>query len=201
MNTRIRIITALLGLSSVSIFVVSFFLFAALSQNFDIAGDYISKLGAEGQAYASWWNVIGFATVGIVLATFGWFFGLSRKDRVLGVCLMVSGIGFALAAIPTDFNDAHSALSKAHYASICFSLAGWCCGLARLFGERSASDFAQTTASYSVVLALLPMICIGGGVSAEPIAHRIVLVVVFAWIVLNSIQLLRPDFSKRIERS
>ena len=200
MTTRIRIITALLGLSSVSVFVVSFLLFAALNHDFNIAGDYISKLGAPDQPFAIWWNFIGFATVGTALATFGWLFGLCRNDRVLGACLMVSGIGFALAAVPTDFTDANAPLSKAHYASICFALAGWCCGLARLLGDRSANDFAQTTAGYSVALALLPMICISGGVSAEPIAQRIVLVVVFAWVVLNSVQLLRQKLTPGIAR-
>lgn len=198
MSRRIRIITAFLGLSSVSVFVASFFLFACLNSDFRIAGDYISKLGAEDQPYAGWWNFIGFATVGIVLASFGWFFGLCRNDRVLGACLVVSGIGFALAAVPTDFTDAQSPLSKAHYASICFSLAGWCCGLARLLSDGSTNDFARTTASYSVVLGLFPMVCISGGVSAEPIAHRIVLVVVFGWIVLNCLHLLKPCFRRRI---
>jgi len=72
------------------------------------------------------------------------------------------------------------------------------CGLARLARDRSAKGFAQTTANYSVGFALLPMICISGGISAEPIAHRIVLAVVFAWIVLNSIQLLRLSLTIRI---
>jgi hypothetical membrane protein len=198
MANRIRIFTALLGLSSVAIFVVSFFLIGILSPDFHIASDYISKLGTQGQPYANCWNLIGFGVVGIALATFGWLFGLCRNDRVLGTCLAVSGIGFALAAIPTDFTDADSSLSKAHYASICFALAGWCCGLARLAGSRSTNDFSQTTANYTVALALLPIVCVGGEISAEPIAHRIVLAIVFTWIILNSIQLLRLNPTKRI---
>ncbi len=194
----IRMLTALFGLLSVAIFVGSFFFIGILTPDFDIANDYISKLGTQGEPYAYYWNLIGFGMVGSTLAIFGWFYGLCRGDRVLGTCLMVSGIGFALAAIPTDFTDAQSSLSKAHYASICVALAGWCCGLARLAGDRSAKDFAQKTANYSVGFALLPMICISGGISAEPIAHRIVLAVVFAWIVLNSIQLLRLSLTIRI---
>ncbi len=188
-----RILAALFGLLSVAIFAGAYFSIGLLAPDFDIAGDYISELGAQGRPYAGYWNLIGFGIVGCALALFGWFFGLCRDDRILGGCLAVAGIGFAFAAIPADFSEAHSPLSKAHYAAICFSLAGWCCGLARLACGRSTNDFAQTTANYSVALALLPMVCIGGGISAEPIAHRLVLVVAFTWVTLNSIQLLRQS--------
>lgn len=191
MLNRLPILTALLGLTSVSVFVGSFFLLGNLNPGFDIGSDYISKLGTHGQPYANYWNLIGFGAVGLTLAIFGWFFGACRNDRVLGTCLMVSGIGFALAAVPTDVTDAHSSLSKTHYASLCFALAGWCCGLARLAGARPGHDFARTTANYTIALVLLPMLCISAGVSTEPIAHRVVLVVVFTWVSLNSIHLLR----------
>lgn len=200
MTKRMRFLTAGFGLASVSIFAITFFLFAILNPDFDVASDYISKLGSKGQPYSHFWNVVGFGLVGIVLATFGWFFGMCAKDRVLGACLMVSGIGFAMAAIPADFADAHSPLTKAHYASICIALAGWCFGLARLSGSKSTDGFSQTTANYTVVLALLPMLGIGVGISAEPVSHRLVLVVVFGWIVLNSIRLLKsnaaPEFAQ-----
>jgi hypothetical protein len=198
MVKRLRILTALLGLSSVSIFVGSFMLFGLLNPDFDMVSDHISKLGVHGQPYADHWNLIGFGMAGMALAAFGWFFGMCRNDQLLGTCLMFSGIGFALAAVPTDFADAHSSLSKAHYASICFALAGWCLGLARLAGDNSTTDFARATANYSVALSLLPMVGISGGLSAEPIAHRLILAVVFTWIVLNSIQLLRQNVTPQI---
>lgn len=195
---RIRILTAAFGLSSVAIFVVTFFLVGLLRPDFDIANDYVSKLGAQGQPYAAYWNFVGFGTVGTTLAAFGWLFGLCKNDRLLGTCWAVSGIGFALAAIPVDFADANSSLSKIHYASICFALAGWCCGLARLVGSRSKNNFTRTTANYAVTLSLLPLVCIGGGISAEPIAHRLVITVVFAWIIFNSIHLLNRKPTKSI---
>ena len=192
MDLRIRILTGILGLSAVLTFVVAFLVIGALTPDFHIASDYISKLGSRGQPYAGWWNAIGFAGVGLAFALFGFLFGLCTNDRVLGACLLIAGLGFAFAAIPTDFTDEYATLSKAHYASICFGLAGWCFGLARLTGAKSTNDFGRKTATYTITLSLLPMIAIGGGVSAEPVAHRIVILVVFTWIVANSLQLLNP---------
>ena len=167
-------------------------LFGFLRPDFDFFVDFISKLGAKGQPYASCWNVVGFGAVGLLLAAFGWLFGLCRNDRVLGACLMVAGLGFSLAAIPTDFADAQSTLSKAHFVSICLSLAGYCFGLARLTGSRS-TGFERITANWVIALAILPIVGVSGGVSAEPVAHRIILTVVFTWVVLSSLRLLRPD--------
>ena len=64
---------------------------------------------------------------------------------------MVAGFGFALAAIPADFSDVESPLSKAHFVSICLALAGYCFGLARLAGSRSSAS-ERVTASWLIVL-------------------------------------------------
>lgn len=188
-----RTLTGVLGVFAVMTFVVAFFVFGTLTPDFQLADDYISKLGSRGQPYANWWNAIGFGVVGCAFALFGFLFGLCLNDRVLGTCLCLAGLGFAFAAIPTDFTDEQSALSKAHYASICFGLAGWCIGLARLTGKNSQNYFARTTATYTIALSLLPMIAIRGGVSAEPVAHRFVIVVVFMWVVSNCLRLLKPN--------
>ncbi|MEM0895641.1 MAG: DUF998 domain-containing protein, partial [Verrucomicrobiota bacterium] len=148
--------------------------------------------GSKGQPYATWWNLFGFITVGLLLAAFGWFFGLCKNDRILGACLMVAGLGFALAAFPTDFSDAHSPLSTAHYVSICLALAGYCFGLARLTGSRSTAR-DRKTANWVVVLSILPIMFVSGGVSAEPVAHRVILIVVFSWVVITSLRLMSRD--------
>ncbi|MEM8943690.1 MAG: DUF998 domain-containing protein [Planctomycetota bacterium] len=192
MIRRLQILTAVCGLLSVSVFLCSFMLFGFLHPDFDAFGDFVSKLGSKGQPYALWWNIFGFAVVGVLLAAFGWLFGLCRNDRVLGACLMVAGLGFALAAIPTDFAQPQSPLSAAHFVSICLSLAGLCLGMARLTGSR-ATEYDRTMAHWVVALAILPIVCVSGGVSAEPVAHRAILAVVFTWVVLNSLRMLRPD--------
>ncbi len=197
MARRLEVFTAACGLSSVSVFVCSFVLFGFLHPDFDIFGDFISKLGGKGQPYALWWNVLGFVVVGLLLAVFGWLFGLCRNDRLLGASLMVAGLGFSLAAIPTDLADTQSPLSKAHFVSICLSLAGFCFGLARLTGSRSPRH-ERIMANGVIALAIVPIVCVSGGVSAEPMAHRIILSVVFTWVVLISYRLLRSDITAEI---
>lgn len=192
MVRRVRILTATFGLLAVTLFASSFVLFGLLNPNFDLLGDFISKLGSKGQPYSNWWNLVGFAAVGLLLAAFGWLYGLCRNDRVLGTCLMVAGLGFALAAIPTDSSDSQSPLSKAHFVSICFSLAGYCFGLARLTSSKP-TPLERIVANWVIALSILPIVCVSGGISTEPVAHRIILTVVFTWVVLNSILLLRPS--------
>ena len=198
MSNRTRTATGILGLATVALFVSAFLTIAVLNRDFNVASDYISKLGSNGQPYAMYWNTFGFGLVGLALAAFGWCFGLCMNDRLLGACVLVSGLGFAMAAIPTDLSDATSELSKAHYISVCIALAGWCLGLARLSRSSFPDHFARDSANYTILLSLLPLLCIGGGVSAEPIAHRIVLVVVFGWIILNSLRLLRSNATPEV---
>ena len=192
MTERLRVLTAAFGLSSVTIFLVTFAVFAFLRPDFDVFADFISGLGSRGQPFAVWWNGIGFAAVGLCLAAFGWLYGLCRQDRLLGVCLVVAGLGFALAAIPTDPLNKQGVHSKAHFLSVCLSLAGFSLGLARLSGPR-ASRWERTSANWVIVLTLVPVICVPGGISAEPLAHRIILLVVFGWVVTVSCRLLNTE--------
>lgn len=194
---RLQLLTAVFGLLSAFVFICSFTLFSFLHPDFDVFVDFISKLGAKGQPNSLCWNVVGFGTVGLLLAAFGWLFGLCKNDRVLGTCLVVAGFGFSLAAIPTDFADAESPLSKAHFVSICLSLAGYCFGLARLTASRSTQT-ERIIANWVIALAIFPIAGVSGGFSAEPVAHRIILTVVFTWVVLNSLQLLRPNTTAEV---
>ncbi|MEM0896245.1 MAG: hypothetical protein AAGJ79_05105 [Verrucomicrobiota bacterium] len=81
-------LTALCGLLSVSVFVGSFSIFGLLHSDFDVFHDFISNLGSKGQPYAIFWNLLGFVAVGLLLAAFGWFFGLCKNDRIHGACLI-----------------------------------------------------------------------------------------------------------------
>lgn len=199
MVSRLQILTAVCGLVSVALFACSFVVFGFLHPDFNLLTDFISKLGGKGQPHAFGWNVVGFGIVGLALAAFGWLLGLCRNDRILGGCLMVAGFGFALAGTPTDFADSQSPLSKAHFVSICLSLAGYCFGLARLTGSKS-TDAERIAATWVIALAILPVACVSGGISAEPVAHRIILIVVFSWVVLTSLRLLRSGTTANFER-
>ena len=193
-DTNARFLAPLFGLGAVGLFVISYLILAVLNPEFDWLRDHISKLGAENQPFAMIWNITGFATVGICLGIFGWTFGSVMNDRLLGTCLAVAGVGFAMAAIPTDFDNTQSPLSKAHYVSLCLSLAGWCLGLARLMNTSPQNSNHHRYASYAVGMALLPIAGTSTQLSGEPLAQRIVLAIVFTWIVLTSLQLLTSSF-------
>lgn len=190
MTKRLSTVAALCGLSSAIVFVSAFLVLGFMHAEVDIVRDYISKLGSKGQPYAHYWNLLGFVLVGLLLAVFGWCFGLYKNDYILGACLLLAGFGFALGAIPTDFADAQSPLSVAHYVSICMALAGYSLALARLTGARSTAR-ERTAANGVVVFAILIIVLVFGGVLAEPVAHRAMLIIVFSWVVITSLGLLR----------
>ncbi len=119
-------ITAYFGISSVVIFGTALVIIASLTPDFNYLEDFVSKLGASGQPYAIWWNLIGFLLVGILLAVFGFLYGKVINDRWVGICLALFGIGFATTALPIDLDDSESTLSTAHVVAICLGLAGWC---------------------------------------------------------------------------
>ena len=181
-----KTITAYLGCAAVAGFAIAFLVFAWLTPDFQMASDFLSKLGARGQPFGVFWNAIGFAGVGCLLAAFGLLLGITINDRVVGFCLLMSGLGFAMAAAPTDFADTDTSLSRSHYASICMSLAGWFFALARI-GYAGLHDgrITQST-TIAALLATATMIGMAAEISAEPIAHRLMVVVVFGWVVFTS---------------
>ena len=152
--------------------------------------DYISLLGADGQPFAIWWNLLGFVSVGILFAIFGWAYSRVMNDTWVGVFLIISGLGFAMGAIPADFINPELPLSKAHFVSICFALAGWCLGLARIGHIQSGLRVARFSANLAGTFAVVPMIAMALGLISAPVAHRLVLIVVFGWVVVTSVGIL-----------
>lgn len=178
------------GLSSAGIFIAAFFLFSTLTPEFDLINDYISRLGARNQPLALWWNLSGFILVGVLFSVFGWNLGRLINDPLAGICLVLSGIGFSLAAMPADFAHALTPLSKAHFVSICMALAGWCLGLARMGRKGSVAPVVRSSANTAGVLAILPMAGAAIELITAPLAHRLVLIVVFGWVIFVSLRLL-----------
>lgn len=182
-----------IGLLSVTVFSVAFTVCGLLNPDFDLLRDHISKLGASGQPNAVFWNWIGFVFTGLGLAAFGWLLGSSYRDRLLGSCLVVSGFGFALGAIPTDFDSPDSPASKAHFVAICFSLAGWFFALARLAQSPSSDEVTRKSVTYTMTLTLPPLLAQGGGMIAEAVTHRLLLAIIFGWVTFFSVRaLLHP---------
>lgn len=188
-----RYFTASLGLSAVALFGTALLVFASLNPDFHYVEDYVSKLGAQGQPHALWWNLIGFLLVGAILTMFGWAYGQVLQDRLTGVLLAMFGVGFTITALPTDMGDAASALSKAHTVAICLALAAWLFGLARMAHMASLGRFVYCAANTAAILAVVPIVGYGLRLWSMPVTHRLVFAVVFGWIVLTSFRLLWGD--------
>lgn len=145
------------GFSSVLIFGITLVTIANLTPDFSYLNDFVSKLGAQGQPYAMWWNMIGFLLVGILLAAFGYSYGKTINDRLAGICLALFGIGFAITSIPIEPGNTESALSTAHVVAICHGLASWMFGLARIAHLESHNPSVKYGANIAATLVVLPM--------------------------------------------
>ena len=178
-----RVCAGYTGIALVTLFITSFAMVAAYTPGFDVIHDYISKLGATGQPFAIWWNLTGFVLVGLLFSVFGWAFGHTINNKMAGTCIVVAGCFFALGAIPADFSQANSTLSKAHFVSICFALAGWCFALSSIGRVSTISKSMRIGANAAGVLAIVPMAGIVTNQLSAPVAHRLVLMVVFGWIL------------------
>lgn len=200
MSIDLRRVAGLCGLMTIGLFSISYGVFSWLNPSFDTLHDFVSKLGAVGEPLAFYWNLIGFGAVGISFALFGLLFGTVIRDHLAGICLLVSGIGFAMAASPTELDGLDSPLSRVHYASICLALAGWCLALARLSYVELMDETLRPLANVAAVLAIVPMLAMAGEISSEPIAHRWVLLVVGSWVTAVSIRLLkaRPQVARGV---
>lgn len=182
--------TAILGLSSVLIFGGTLVVIASITPEFHFLEDYVSELGAQGQPYALWWNLIGFLLVGILLAAFGYSYGRVVNDRWVGVCLALFGIGFAFTALPIDLGNSESTLSTAHVVAICLGLAGWMFGLARMAQLETVGKSVRYSANIAAALVVLPMFGFVAGLWSMPVTHRLVFAVVFGWVAFTSFRLL-----------
>ena len=192
---KLKMRCAGLGLSAVGIFVSAFILFSILNPNFNPIDDYVSKLGALGQPYALWWNLIGFGLVGLLLTAFGWCYGYLIQDRLVGILLASFGIGFAATGVPIDLANEVAPVSKAHIVAICLGLAGWMFGLARMGYSMSLERSVRRLANTAATLLFIPLLGQIAQLWSMPVTHRLVFVVVFGWVLITCIGLKRKSIN------
>lgn len=184
-------LAGIVGVFAVCFFGLSMTAFSVINQGFDPLNDYISVLGSKDEPYSLWWNLTGFGLVGICLALFGWMYGRVIEDHLTGTLLAVFGIAFATAAIPVDFENTASGVSKAHIAAVCIGVAAWMLGLARFASSVSPDRFSKGLANTVSLLLVLSAIGHAGGFWSMSILHRLVLGIVFLWTFASSIRLLK----------
>ena len=180
----------ILGLLSVITLLTTLLVFGLLSPDFSFTEDFISKLGARGQANALWFNLFGFVTVGILLFLFGLLYGKLLNDTLLSVLLSLFGLGFAFTAIPVDLSVANAAESKAHTVAICLGLAFWLFGLSRLGYNQKLSNKIRHRANLTAVLLVASMLGFVFKIWSMPMTHRLVFMIVFGWTAISSIELI-----------
>lgn len=189
-------LSGIMGLTAVSLFVISFLVFSNLNLEFNYLEDYVSRLGAKGAPYAIWWNIFGFLSVGIILIVFGMTYGKYLNDKLAGLLLAFFGVGFAFTALPFDLTDTLSAISKAHTAAITLGLASWLFGLARISSKRTLDKTVRLRANITAFLLVISMI--GGAIELwpMPMTHRLIFIIVFGWTAITSTYLLFIKSSK-----
>ncbi len=185
--------TGIIGIAAVALFFINLLIFGLLHPDFNFLTDYISKLGYKGTALALWWNVLGFGLTGILLSTFGLFYGHLVKDKLAGALLSLFGLGFMFTAIPFDLANETAGVSKAHILAITLGLAAWLFGLARLGYNKSLS--ARVRKSANIAAGILGVFMIGSMLElwSQPIAQRLVFAVVFGWTLVSALALLSND--------
>ena len=186
-TAKLRRVAGTLGLAAVLVFGLTLLVFSFVNPEFHWLNDYVSMLGAKGQPYSMWWNLIGFLSVGILFASFGWAFGLLIQDRWVGLALALFGVGFAAAAVPVDLDQSDSALSKTHIVAICLGMAAWLFGLARMAQLARLGKRVHRAANVAAGLVVLPIVIHMADLISVPVTHRLVFLVVFGWTVLMSI--------------
>lgn len=178
------------GLLSVLTLMAALLFFGFSNAGFSFFHDFISKLGAQGEPNAFWFNVIGFIAVGAFLFVFGLSYGRLLQDKLLSILLSFFGLGFAFTAIPMDMEFSTTSVSKAHIVVICLGLAFWMFGLSRLGSNKNLAHKIRIRANLMAVLLLLSMIGFVLGFWSMPITHRLVFGIVFLWTALTSIELI-----------
>lgn len=178
-----------IGLLAVLILSVALLVFGLLNVDFNFLNDFISQLGATGEPYALWFNLVGFAAVGILLFIFGLTYGFLLHDKVLAVLLSLFGLGFAFTAIPIDMEFSRTPVSKAHIVAICLGLAFWLFGLSRLGYNKKLKRKIRSRANLTAVVLVLSMMGFVIGLWFMPVTHRLVFMIVFGWTAITSFEL------------
>ena len=180
----------IVGLLSVLNLVTALLIFGYLNNEFSFINDFVSKLGAQGEPNALWFNLVGFVTVGILLFVFGLMYGKLLNDTLLSILLSLFGLGFSFTAIPIDIQLSNTPVSKAHIVAICLGLAFWFFGLSRLGYNERLKRKVRTRANITAVLLVLSMTGFVFGIWSMPVTHRLVFGIVFGWTALTSVELL-----------
>ncbi len=196
------------GIVAVVMFWTALFGFAAASPGYSHFHKAISELGAFGAPHALAWNLIGFITPGLLLATCG--AGLARAIEISGRktavywLLVMSGVGFAgTGLIPAEMRHGspfmQSPFTVGHVVMTLFSGIPWTIAAFLVVGQVKQNPAWQRSRRVSIILAV---VCVAGFalnilapglpvLAHRPgLAQRISFGIYFAWFLIMAVHLL-----------
>jgi hypothetical membrane protein len=196
------------GIAAVVMFWTALFGFSAAYQGYSHSHKAISELGAFGAPHALAWNLIGFITPGLLLATCG--AGLARAIEVSGRAtavywlLVMSGVGFAgTGVIPAEMRQGspfmQSPFTVGHIVMTLLSGIPWAIAAFLVVGRVTQNPVWQRSRRVSIVLAVA---CVAGFalnilapvlpvLAHRPgLAQRISFGIYFAWFLIMAVHLL-----------
>lgn len=185
-----------IGLAATIWFWVALFLFASFLPNYTHATKAISELGAVGTPNALLWNVFGFGLVGVCLTLTGYQAACLIKpdSKVASVALFLSGVAFALTAVPADMSNLSSLTSLVHISASSASGVLWVIGASFLLGSRMEKTyFFNLVTSMLLIAVVLTILIREADVLMPGHAQRLTFLVYFIWIAYVSLIILKEN--------
>jgi len=192
-----------------ALFAVALLALAAITPGYAHAYQPVSFLGMRGAPWAVWWNALGFAGPGLLVA---WFalalqppLQRARAGSVARIgtwLLLLSGLAFAGNGLfPFDAREPDGLSTKLHVAMLTFALLGFlpataafAAALARVPGWRLLSTAGLALGLATLLSVLQRMADAVPGLEGHPgYAQRVTLALYFLWLALAARVALRQS--------
>lgn len=167
----------------------------------------LAAFGADGAAFAPWWNVFGFALPGLLIAAFAFALegpmrvaGARRGGRIGSTLLMLSGLFFAAQSLlPYDSDAPDARASQLHVVALSLSLIAFlpaaafiAASLRKAPAWRWLRWFGTLLAGVVLLGLLLPPSEWPSPLQHQPaLVQRIMLAAYFGWVAVASVVALR----------
>jgi hypothetical membrane protein len=184
-----------IGVATPVWFLLAYVALSAIHPGYSHLTKAVSELGAWGEPYMWWWNILGYGASGLAIALLGVHLrgAFVRHGRVVSYALVASGLLMALSgAFPGNFDDRHAPSMIAHLVSsvgsyVAFVVAGFALPLA----VRSSPHWPRIAwPSLAIVLLSLATGALRSG-EAPGLGQRLTFACYFLWVALVGVALAR----------
>lgn len=191
------------------VFAIALLALAAITPGYAHAHQPVSFLGMRGAPWAAWWNVLGFAAPGLLVAWFALALqpplqraGTGSVARIGTWLLLLSGLAFAGNGVfPFDPREPDGLATKLHVTMLTLALLGFlpataafAAALARVPGWRLLSTAGLALGAATLLSVLQRMADAVPGLQDHPgYAQRVTLALYFLWLALAARVALRQS--------